>query len=437
MKNNLINKNNGNIIQVESQGIYDVCIVGAGPAGSTSAYYLAQQGKKVLVLEKEAFPRDKLCGDAVCSRALLHLQEMGVLQEIIAENKGHWSKVGGFVSPNGTSFIGNSAKHTAMPLVMAIKRIVLDEKVAKAAVKAGANLVEKSPVMRATFSEMDKLWTVDCQQEQHSISYQARVLIAADGATSKLARSLGMVTTSPDSVCSRAYIKANTSNFQEDGVVFYPSSLLPGYCSLFREVEDELSFCCYIIPGGKVKSTDLGKMHNSILASDPHVRKLLGTDAQIERIKGAPLRLGGIPKSYADHLLILGDAAGQIDPLTGEGIQFAMDAAKIAADTLVEAFAKDDFSEKFLQRYHSQWQKSFGWDFQWSKTFTKFYYRYPFLLDACAELTRRRGSKFLAEWGKVMTGSQPKTYFLQPNVALPLMFEVGRQLLRTKTTSTF
>src|SRR3954471_1050980 len=64
---------------------FDVCIVGAGPAGSTCAFYLARQGVSVVLLDKERFPRDKLCGDAVCSPAHAHLREMGVLQAIEAE----------------------------------------------------------------------------------------------------------------------------------------------------------------------------------------------------------------------------------------------------------------------------------------------------------------------------------------------------------------
>ncbi|WP_445632762.1 hypothetical protein NSTC745_04320 [Nostoc sp. DSM 114161] len=419
------------MLEISDAGlVYDVCIVGGGPGGATCAYYLARQGKNVLLLEKETFPRDKICGDAVCSRAILHLQEMGVFQEILAENKGHWAKNGGFVSPKGISFIGNSAQHMPMPLVMAIKRVILDEKIARAAARAGAKLVERSPVVETSFSETNKYWTITCKSDRVTTSYQARVLVAADGATSKLARSLGLVNTNPNGVCSRAYIKPGTSTFLHDGVVFYPPSLLPGYCSIFRETSDELSFCCYIIPGGRVKLTDLGKMHHEVITKDPYVSKALGSNAQIGKMMGAPLRLGGISKSYADHLLIVGDAAGQIDPLTGEGIQFAMDAAKIAADTLVEAFAIGDLSESFLRRYHSRWMKSFGWDFQWSTRFTDVYKRYPFFLDACAALTRRRGSEFLAEWGKVMTGAQPKSYFLQPQIVLPLVLEVGRQLLR-------
>jgi geranylgeranyl reductase family protein len=417
---------------LETNAVYDVCIVGAGPGGSTCAYYLAQQGKRVLLLEKEKFPRDKLCGDAVCTRAQAHLQKMGILQAILAEYKGKWAEIGGLISPNGISFIGNSVEYTSSPLVIAIKRIILDEKIAYTAVKAGATLTENSPVKKAEFSQETQLWTIHCKTNNNS-SYQARVLIAADGAKSQLARSLGIVTTPPDSVCSRTYIKPGTSDFTADGVVFYPSALLPGYCALFREAGDELSFCCYIIPGGTCQKSDLGKIYRTIIEQDPYVSQAIGPDAQMERMKAAPLRLGGIPKSYANHFLIIGDAAGQIDPLTGEGIQYAMDAAEIAAETLAEAFAANNFSEKFLRRYQERWMKSFGSDFYWSKKIADFYTKHPIFLDACAELTRQRGAKFLAEWAKVMTGSQPKSYFLQPQIALPMVFEVGRQWLKQKT----
>src|SRR5439155_24262654 len=68
---------------------FDVCIVGAGPSGATCAWYRAKAGKKVLLLEKRKFPRDKICGDAVCLNAQNHMAKMGVLQELEAEKKGN------------------------------------------------------------------------------------------------------------------------------------------------------------------------------------------------------------------------------------------------------------------------------------------------------------------------------------------------------------
>jgi len=139
---------------------FDVCIVGAGPAGSTCAFYLAEQGVKVLLLEKERFPRDKLCGDAVCSPAHAHLRRMGVLQEIEAEGLGNWARVGGMVSPRGIGYIGNSTDSARPPMVIAIRRIVLDAKMARAAVRAGVELVEDFPVGTTEFSKSEGLWEV-------------------------------------------------------------------------------------------------------------------------------------------------------------------------------------------------------------------------------------------------------------------------------------
>jgi geranylgeranyl reductase family protein len=404
--------------------LYDVCVVGAGPSGATCAYYLARQGKRVLLLEKKRFPRDKLCGDAVCTHALVHLRRMGVLQAIVAEEQGQWAEIGGFVSPGGHSFIGNSAQQLGSPLVMAIKRLVLDAKIARAAAQAGAELIEQAPVAGAALA--DGIWTV-CTRAANRREYQARVLVIADGASSHLARSLGIVTTLPDAVCSRAYVKASTTAFTADGVMFYPAAILPGYCALIREAGNELNFCCYLLPGGQAALADLRHIHDRLIREDPHVRQALGPQAQIERMRGGALRLGGVPRSYADHCLVIGDAAGHIDPLTGEGIQYGMDGAEIAATTLAEAFAAGDYRASFLQRYQHRWWRAFGRDFFWSRQMARWYTRYPIFLDACATLMQRRGAPFLAEWGEVMTGGQPKKAFFRPRWVGPLLIEVARQ----------
>jgi menaquinone-9 beta-reductase len=413
---------------------FDVAIVGAGPAGSTCAYYLAGQGKRVLLVEKKEFPRDKICGDAVCTSAQHHLECMGVLQEILAENKGHWAEVGGIVSPRGISYIANSAPHTNGSLVIAVKRIVLDEKIARAAQRAGAHLVENYQATSVTFSRVDGCWTLQSRNAAQP-TYRARVLVACDGASSSLARSLGIVNTPPDAVCSRAYVKAGTFDFQADGVVFYPSELLPGYLALFREAGGELNVACYIIPGGRCVPADLQRMHEKVIRDDPHVSRALGPRAELQRMRGAGLRLGGISRSYADHLLIVGDAAGHIDPLTGEGIHHAMDAAEIAAQTLGEAFKAGDFRASFLRRYHERWQKRFGRDFFWSRKMAQACVRFPLFLDAFAAASKRRGPEFLARWAAVMTGARPKRHFLRPGVMLPILWEAGRQWLKGNARS--
>jgi menaquinone-9 beta-reductase len=404
---------------------YDVCVVGAGPAGSTCAFYLARQGKRVLLLEKQRFPRDKLCGDAVCTRAQIHLERMGVLPAILAAHEGHWAEYGGFVSPRGIPCLATSTDGGAKPLVIAVKRVVLDARIARAATEAGAELVEDAPVARAEFSRADGLWSVHCQTEP-ARCYTARALVLADGALSRLARSLGLVTTPPDAVCSRSYIAAGTSDFAADGVLFYSVSLLPGYCSVFREADGSFSFCCYVIPGGSTRLTDLKARHHQALQNDPHLRSALGPAPRLDPMRAAPLRLGGVPRSSGEHVLLVGDAAGQIDPLTGEGIQYAMDAAEIAAETLAEALEAGDLSASFLQRYHRRWMAAFGQDFRWSRAMARAYVRYPILLDASGEMMLRRGAAYFMEWAEAMTGLRPKRTLIGPRVVASVLREVVR-----------
>lgn len=129
--------------------IYDVAIVGAGPAGSTCAWYLAQQGHRVVILERKRFPRDKICGDAVCSQAQVHLRQMRVLQKIIDNDEGRFAAVGGMVSARGISYINDPKDHLDSSPVIAIKRIFLDIRIAHAARDRKTRVMASSSAMKA------------------------------------------------------------------------------------------------------------------------------------------------------------------------------------------------------------------------------------------------------------------------------------------------
>ncbi|MHA1200369.1 MAG: FAD-dependent oxidoreductase, partial [Candidatus Heimdallarchaeaceae archaeon] len=109
-------------IESISKSTFDVCIIGAGPGGSSSAFYLAQQGKSVILLDKEKFPRRKYCGEAYTVRAQAHLKKMGIFQEILDKKEGNWAAVGGLVSPGRIEYIDNSASAIGQHLIIAIKR---------------------------------------------------------------------------------------------------------------------------------------------------------------------------------------------------------------------------------------------------------------------------------------------------------------------------
>lgn len=409
--------------------IFDVCIVGAGPSGATCAWYLAKAGKRVLMLEKRKFPRDKICGDAVCLNAQNHMAKMGVLQELEAEKKGNWSLLGGLVAPSGRGFIGDSAHSFGQKLVVAVKRKDLDEKMAMAAKRAGADLREHHTFNGATLDKARGVWTLDVSANGTATTFEARALVAADGAHSHVLQLLGHDVPQPDGICSRAYIKAGTHNFEADGVAFYTSDLIPGYCALFKEADGDVNFCTYIIPGGKAKNEDLREIHERLLREHPLISKAVGPNAEVAKMQGAPLRLGAHVKSYFDHMVVIGDAAGHIDPLTGEGIHTAMDGGWLAAEELISALEVGDLSQKRLKRYEARWMKQFGNDFRVSAWMAKFYTRFPIFVEASARVMQKKGAKMLFEWGKMMTGVAPKTGFLHPKMFMPVLIEAARVAL--------
>jgi len=409
---------------------YDVIVVGAGPAGATTAYYLATGGKRVALLERAVFPRDKFCGDAWCAPALDILEDMGVLQQLEAEGLVRDTTSGGFVSPSGESYVslGQTAGAPGTRCY-AIKRIICDERIARRAAAVGADLIEHANVAAAALQD-DGLWTVRCHDGRQ---LRSRMLVAADGANSRLARSLGVVSGPPQGVASRQYVKGGTHNFKAGGVLFYPTYVLPGYVALFRHYNDDLDVGCYVIPGGALNNDGLAHLYEREISRDPFLQRALGpAPVFLERPRIAPLRLGGVPRSTARQFIAVGDAAGQIDPLTGEGIHTGMIAGKLAAETMHEQFARRDFSEAACAVYHARWMAAFGRDFRFSAAGARLVCRFPFLLDAANVVAQRTGDRFMVEFGAAMTGVKPKTTFVKPGVAVPVTWEIVRQIVQQK-----
>ena len=406
---------------------YDVAIVGAGPAGATCAWYLAKQDIGVLLLDKAQFPRDKFCGDAVIPRAQRHLERMGVLRQLIDAGECLFTTSGGFVSPAGVECLSDSGENPS-GTPMSVKRIIMDERIVRAAQSAGAELVEEFAVDKVVFDDRAKTWSVRCGGR----SFNARTLVLADGAHSKLARSLGIVKDNPQAICSRSFIDGGTHSFDTDGICYMEQDLLPGYAAVFRHPNDELNYCAYIIPGGKAVPSDLKAVHHGLLEKNSILRRHLGTGYDIEPMRGAWLRLGGIPKSYADNLLIIGDAAGHIDPLTGEGIQFAMEGAEKAAETLTQAFRVGRFDEQFLSTYQNAWHQEFGHKFPLAEKASQLMARFPELVDSMARVANERDDEFFFAWADIMMGEAPWSNFLKPKLALPLAAASLRELVRQR-----
>ncbi len=417
---------------------FDVIVVGAGPGGATSAYYLAhesrQQGKPLTVglLDKARFPRDKYCGDAWCAPALDILEDMGVLQKIMADGLYQDTTSGGFVSPSGESYMtseGGDATVSKQNRTFAIKRMICDERIARRAAEVGAELIEEAAVDTAKL-EADGLWRIHCTDGRE---FRCKMLIAADGATSKLARQLGVVKDAPTAAAARQYVKGGTHNFKAGGVLLFPEYVLPGYVALFRHYNDDIDLGAYIIPGGAARVEDAARIYEDKILNDPFIQRVLGPRAEfLEPVRTASLRMGGEARSTMQQFMAVGDAAGQTDPLTGEGIHTAMLGGRLAARRVLEMFGANTFNDSASAVYHQRWMDTFGKEFKSSAFSAKMSYRYPYFLDAAAKLAERAGDSFMNEFGAIMTGVKPKSTYARPDIALPLGWEVSKQFFKQK-----
>jgi len=314
---------------------------------------------------------------------------------------------------------------------------------ADAAVKAGCTLLENTEVDTAVLNgrEYEREWTVTCKQttegKEAQVDFKGNMLFICDGSTSYLAQKLGIIPKGQsEASCSHRYM-ADTSwkgeGFAADGVMVFCRSVLPGYSALFRHADDDVYLGTYILPGGRATSRAIAPHENELLASHSYVKKALGDKHRVgdgtgAKFQVAPIRCGGVPKSYAEACLVVGDAAGHVDPLTGEGIHTAMIAGKIAAETADEMMKKGDTCEGNCQAYHWRCYDAFVYEFKYSSAAARLIHAMPIILDAVAVVGQRRGQAFLDFFGEAMTGVRPKSHFLQPGLAIAVTMEIVRQM---------
>lgn len=136
-------------------------MVGGGPAGSTTAFYTSKGGLKVLLAEKDNYPKDKICGDMVSPTVHDILQEMGVLNDFIREGIGRWITSRGLVSPCGNSFVADVGKSHDI----SVQRYLLDYRMQLAAQKSGVDCKKLKVLSLTKPSELNGYWTISCLDE--------------------------------------------------------------------------------------------------------------------------------------------------------------------------------------------------------------------------------------------------------------------------------
>lgn len=331
---------NGNNLEITQEPIephlstkWDVVVVGAGPAGSIAAFHLAVKGHRVLLVDRERFPREKVCGDGLIADALGALDRAGLGVKIRSLGR----RLG------QTSVFSPSRIEVPVPgEYVTLKRLTLDALTAHRAQEAGAVFCQA----HIADVEVETDGSVSCRVEGVDRPLLGYTALVATGANVGLLRKHQMVKVQhPSAVALRCYVK---SRFVLDRlIVSFDRSIIPGYAWIFPIRGGEYNVGCGIFyRNSKNDHTNLREMFSEFCREFPLMRKLMNQAEGRTPLQGAPLRSGlrGVNPVGPGNLLAAGESIGATFPFTGEGIGKAMQTGELAAQTLGAALRKGDFS---------------------------------------------------------------------------------------------
>ena len=367
----------------------DVIVVGAGPAGSATAYHLARQGLDVLVLEKTAFPREKVCGDGLTPRAVKQLVAMGV----------DTSPASGWARNIGLRIIsGGRTLHMRWPDLSTFPdygltrtRKDFDEVLAGRATAAGARIQQRTTVTGPVrHDRTGRIEGVTAKHDGTTTTYRAQLVVAADGNSSRLGIQAGRerLDNRPMGVAVRTYYEsppAATSGSRAISSSGTAASLLPGYGWVFGLGDGTVNVGLGILDS----SPAFGKVDYKALLT----RWISGLGPQYgfteptEPVRGAALPMAFNRKPhYADGLLLVGDSGGMVNPFNGEGIAYAMEAGVLAADVISQALRRPtaDTREKALADYPRLLRQEYGGYYTLGRLFVKLI-GHPEIMRLCTQ----------------------------------------------------
>jgi geranylgeranyl reductase family protein len=307
---------------------WDVVVIGAGPAGSTAARRLAQQGHATLVLDRHTFPRDKVCGDGLIPDAIESLGRSGLLETV--EREAFRCDALAVYSPG-------AVRVDIAGRFLTLRRRRLDQILLDAALDAGARF--RAATVTATQSGADN---VELQLRGAPDVVRARYVVLATGADTRL-RSPVARSRVGSALALRCYVRAPVN--LEALVISFDRAVLPGYAWIFPLGDGWFNLGCGVFHGGR-RNPRVNLRHTFAAFTDhfPIAREIWHHRSDATRLAGAQLRCGLEPEASYDgsRSVAVGETIAATFPFTGEGIGKAMETAEIAGDRVDLALRRND-----------------------------------------------------------------------------------------------
>lgn len=350
----------GDCTFVIKNNTYDIAIVGGGLAGLSLSIQLARKNYRVCLFEKETFPFHKVCGEYISMESWDFLLSLGLPLE-------EWQLPGInqlYITSSNGEFILEK-----LPLGgFGISRYKLDAALAGIAKTAGVHLYENTKVFNVFFE--DNSHSIDTSEGV----FLAKIACACYGKKSNL-----------DVKLKRKFLNLNES-LNHVGVKYHVKTDMPagqialynfkgGYCGISK-IEDGKYCLCYLTRSENLKNNDnsIKDMEEKILKKNPRLRKLLD---EVEVLYTEPLTIAQISFSektqIENHILFIGDAAGMITPLCGNGMSMALHASKIA-DGAITAFLENRITREEMEiSYRKNWNRQFAGRLRTGRSIQRFF----------------------------------------------------------------
>lgn len=346
---------------------FDVLVIGGGPAGSAAARRAATHGLSVALVDRAAFPREKVCGDGLIPDALTGLRELG-LSSWVLPTASRSSGIQVF-APDGrrVRFSTDSA---------CIARRELDDLLRLGAMEAGAQFIERHKVTAPILEGRTVAGAVFSQTPSGPpVEICAKVTILATGASAGPLDAFGVCRRpTPSATAARMYVEVDPATAAEVGddlLISYDAATLPGYGWIFPGPRGvfNVGFGYFYDARRRFAPVNLRVLLERFLRTFPAAVTLMRGARTITPLRGAPIRTAMQGADLArPGLLVAGDAAGLTYSLTGEGIGKALQSGMLAADLIAEYLPESAAASRIARAYPAELAERFGRRFRAYRT---------------------------------------------------------------------
>jgi geranylgeranyl reductase family protein len=353
---------------------YDVLVIGGGPSGAATSYWLARAGHDVLFVEKKVMPREKTCGDGLTPRAVHQLDEMGLTEGLTKYHRYDGLRA----VAHGISLELQWPQHPVYPSYgYVVRRCDLDLMVAENAIAAGATFRDGTEALRPLLRDGLVVGAVVKDKATgETEEIRALYVVIADGANSRFGRELGTWRNRamPQGMAIRGYFESPISDtpWIESAldVRDRAGNSLPGYGWIFPLGDGQINVGIGLLSTFRdFKSVNTTHIMNEFAATAPEYWGI-SPETATSVPTGGRLPMGGsVGPKVGPAWIVVGDAAGSINPFNGEGIDYAYETGRMAAGLLDEALQTGDGLA--LQRYPALLDAEYGLYFKVARLFAQ------------------------------------------------------------------